>query len=91
MSCIHRGDEKGKFEFGGSTIVLLFKKDAVEIDDDLIPVLADTLAEYPHVEIRHQDFLTVNLKEELAPFMNDGYEISIAANLPYYITSDILE
>lgn len=36
VACIHRGDEKGKFEFGGSTIVLLFKKDAVEIDDDLI-------------------------------------------------------
>ena len=63
---------------------------AYEIDDDLIPVLADTLAEYPHVEIRHQDFLTVNLKEELAPFMNDGYEISIAANLPYYITTPLL-
>lgn len=63
---------------------------AYEIDDDLIPVLADTLAEYSHVEIRHQDFLTVNLKEELAPFMNDGYEISIAANLPYYITTPLL-
>ena len=36
VACIHRGDEKGKFEFGGSTIVLLFKKDAVEIDNDLI-------------------------------------------------------
>lgn len=36
VACIHRGDEKGKFEFGGSTIVLLLKKDAVEIDDDLI-------------------------------------------------------
>ena len=28
-----RGDEKGVFEFGGSTIVLLFQKDAVTIDD----------------------------------------------------------
>ena len=27
-----RGDEKGRFEFGGSTIVLLVKKDAVELD-----------------------------------------------------------
>ncbi len=36
VACIHRGDEKGKFEFGGSTIVLLFKKDTVDIDDDLI-------------------------------------------------------
>ena len=28
----HRGQEKGMFQFGGSTIVLLFQKDAVEID-----------------------------------------------------------
>lgn len=36
VSCIKKGDEKGRFEFGGSTICLLFKKDAVEIDKDLI-------------------------------------------------------
>lgn len=29
----HRGDEKGVFEFGGSTIVMLFQKDAITIDD----------------------------------------------------------
>lgn len=28
----HRGDEKGRFEFGGSTVVMLFQKDAVTID-----------------------------------------------------------
>ncbi|MCL2050894.1 MAG: phosphatidylserine decarboxylase [Lachnospiraceae bacterium] len=28
-----RGDEKGMFEFGGSTVVMLFKKDAVEIEE----------------------------------------------------------
>ncbi len=36
VSCISKGDEKGRFEFGGSTIVLLFNKDSVEIDNDLI-------------------------------------------------------
>lgn len=30
-----RGDEKGMFEFGGSTIVMLFQKDAIRIDDDI--------------------------------------------------------
>ena len=30
-----RGDEKGMFEFGGSTIVMLFRKDSVRIDDDI--------------------------------------------------------
>jgi len=28
-----RGEEKGMFEFGGSTIVMLFKKDAVKLDE----------------------------------------------------------
>ncbi|MDR2693790.1 MAG: phosphatidylserine decarboxylase [Chitinispirillales bacterium] len=30
-----RGDEKGMFEFGGSTIVMLFQRDAVLIDDTI--------------------------------------------------------
>ena len=31
-----RGDEKGKFEFGGSTIVMLFGRDRVCPDDDIL-------------------------------------------------------
>jgi len=31
-----KGQEKGYFEFGGSTIVLLLKKNAVNIDDDIL-------------------------------------------------------
>lgn len=31
-----RGDEKGWFEFGGSTLVLLFKKDSVRPDEDIL-------------------------------------------------------
>lgn len=31
-----RGEEKGKFEFGGSTVVLLFERDAVTPDSDLL-------------------------------------------------------
>jgi len=34
-TAFHKGDEKGYFEFGGSSIVLLFKKDVVKIDDDI--------------------------------------------------------
>lgn len=33
---VKRGQEKGRFEYGGSTIILMFKKDAVEIDEDII-------------------------------------------------------
>lgn len=37
-----RGDEKGYFEFGGSTIVLLFKSD-IKFDDDIIKANAEGL------------------------------------------------
>ena len=32
---VKRGDEKGMFQFGGSTIVMLFQKDAVAISDSI--------------------------------------------------------
>ena len=32
---VKRGEEKGRFEFGGSTVVLMFEKDAVSIDKDI--------------------------------------------------------
>ena len=38
-----RGEEKGYFEFGGSTIIVLVKKDRVTIREDL---LSNTLSEY---------------------------------------------
>lgn len=31
-----RGEEKGMFEFGGSTIVLILKKDVVRLDEDIV-------------------------------------------------------
>ena len=31
-----KGEEKGYFEFGGSTVVLILKKETVKIDDDII-------------------------------------------------------
>ena len=31
-----KGEEKGMFLFGGSTICLLLKKDTVELDEDLL-------------------------------------------------------
>ncbi len=32
----HRGEEKGKFEFGGSTIVILIEKDRITLDSDIL-------------------------------------------------------
>jgi Phosphatidylserine decarboxylase len=36
VSSITKGMEKGYFEFGGSTIILLFKEDTVKIDSDIM-------------------------------------------------------
>jgi len=33
---VERGEEKGYFKFGGSTVVLLLEEGAIEIDADLI-------------------------------------------------------
>lgn len=35
-SYAHKGEEKGYFEFGGSTVVLLFEKGKIHIDEDLL-------------------------------------------------------
>ncbi len=40
---IIKGEEKGYFKFGGSTVVLLFEKDRIIIDDDLLKNTANGL------------------------------------------------
>lgn len=38
-----RGEEKGKFEFGGSTIALLVQEDMIRIDDDILRNSAENI------------------------------------------------
>jgi len=33
---VNRGDEKGYFKFGGSTVILFFQKDTISIDKDIL-------------------------------------------------------
>jgi phosphatidylserine decarboxylase len=35
-SSVNKGEEKGYFKFGGSTVVLLFEKSKIDIDEDLL-------------------------------------------------------
>lgn len=62
---------------------------AVEVDNRLPPLLAETLAGYDNVEIVMQDILKVDIaaliREKFA-----GMPVAVCANLPYYITSPIL-
>ncbi len=62
---------------------------AVEIDANLIPILGETLKEYPNVTVINEDILKVNIAE-LADTYNQGRPIKVVANLPYYITTPII-
>ncbi len=63
---------------------------AFEIDDRLIPVLQDTLREYPNVTVQHQDVLTANLPQVTKEVFTEALPIKVVANLPYYITTPIM-
>ena len=57
---------------------------AVELDRALMPVLAETLAEYDNFEVVHGDVLETDLAALCKEKFGDGKAIA-CANLPYYI------
>lgn len=62
---------------------------AVEVDQNLKPVLAETMAPHENLEIIFGDVL----KQDIAALVKEKFgdlRIKACANLPYYITSDIL-
>jgi 16S rRNA (adenine1518-N6/adenine1519-N6)-dimethyltransferase len=58
---------------------------AIEMDRDILPVLAETTAAYPNVEVVPRDLLRVDLGAVFG-----GAPYKFVANLPYYITALIL-
>ncbi len=62
---------------------------SIEIDNRLLTILDETMKEFSNVKIINGDFLNIDvaslLKEEF-----EGMDVSICANLPYYITSPII-
>lgn len=78
--------------FGSLTAALATKAEkvvSIELDKRLKPVLEETLAGFGNVDIIWQDCLKVDMK---ALIENEfaGKNVSVAANLPYYITTPIL-
>ena len=62
---------------------------AVEVDQNLKPVLAETMAPHDNLEIIFGDVL----KQDIAALVKEKFgdlRIKACANLPYYVTSDIL-
>lgn len=63
---------------------------AFEIDDRLVPILADTLGDFDNVKIVNEDILKSDLQTRIKEFANPDLPIKVVANLPYYITTPIL-
>ncbi len=59
---------------------------AVELDDNMIPVLNERFDLYDNVEIIHNDIL----KTDLNALIGNEEHVKIVANLPYYITTPIV-
>ena len=62
---------------------------AFEIDQRLLPVLADTLSDYDNVTIKHQDILEADLNATMAAFPPAERTV-VVANLPFYIKTTII-
>ena len=62
---------------------------AVEIDRGLIPVLEKTLGEFDNVTVINGDIMKTDIKA-LVDEYSEGLQVSVCANLPYYITTPIL-
>lgn len=61
---------------------------AIEIDKKLLPVLNETLSEFDNIEIINGDVMDIDLGKLIE---EKGLEnISVCANLPYYITTPII-
>lgn len=63
---------------------------AFEIDQRLLPILADTLAPYDNVKVIHSDVLKADVKSVIAEEFGDIEDIMVVANLPYYVTTPII-
>lgn len=60
-----------------------------EIDEQLKPILEKNLSSYNNYEIIFEDFLKRDLKEDIK--LKSKEHIYVIANLPYYITTPIIE
>lgn len=63
---------------------------AFEIDQRLLPILADTLSPYPNVKVIHQDILKADVQQYIDEELAGINDIMVVANLPYYVTTPIL-
>lgn len=95
-ACLNSAND-GVIEIGpgiGTLTVQLaekFKKVvSIEIDKRLIPILNENLSDFDNVEVIQNDILKTDINEIIKSKFYDCEQVSICANLPYYITSEII-
>lgn len=59
---------------------------AVELDNDLIPILTEELGKHPNFSLIHNDALKIDFNE----IIGDEKSVKLVANLPYYVTTPII-
>ncbi len=62
---------------------------AVELDASLLPILEETLADCPNVEILPGDVMKLDLSALISDKFS-GFTVKVCANLPYNITTPVL-
>ncbi len=62
---------------------------SIELDTRLLPILQETLADYPNVTVINGDAMKLDLAAVLKEHA-EGLPVVVCANLPYYITSPLL-
>ena len=62
---------------------------AVEIDKNLIPILADTLGDFENVKIVNEDIIKADIRGLIDENLSGG-PVKLVANIPYYITAPII-
>ena len=62
---------------------------SVELDKSLLPVLDETMKDFPHVEIVPGDIMKFNISDLVADKLN-GLTSIACANLPYNITTPVI-
>ncbi len=62
---------------------------SVELDTRLLPVLAETLAEFDNFKVINADVMKLDLNKVIEEEF-EGMDVVVCANLPYYITSPII-
>ena len=60
-----------------------------EIDDEVIPLLTNNLREYDNFNLINDDFMKRDIVSDISKFSYDN--LYVIANLPYYITTPIIE